>query len=251
MVIAEPYAFFVILAATIAISLFSTLVYKYATDQEKMARIKARLKELQKELREAKGNQQRMLEINSKIMKSHNEYSMQSMRSMIFTIVPVMIVFIYLQANVAFDPIDPNERFDLVLDYQDTAAIGITDVAVPEGFSIENRSAYNKSGFLGFGSVTGERVTIQAPNESGSYTLEFTYANSTLNRSVIVTEGREYAGQSTGYRGAYLKSAAIDYGGLKVFNIGWLPGWLQGWLATYIIFTLILTNVFRRLFKVH
>lgn len=251
MVLAEPQAFLIIAAATLVISLLSTLIYKFATDQKKMGEIKARLKDLQAQMREARNDQSKMLEINGKIMKSHNEYSMQSMRSMLFTIVPVMLIFIYLQGHVAFDPLSPGEDFALILDYADQEAIGEAMVGVPEGFSVENRTPYNKSGFLGFGRTVGERVEIASEADAGEYLLTFSYENESLNRSFIVTEGRDYASQSVGYRGSFLRSAAIDYGGLRILNVSWLPGWLQGWLAMYIILTLIFTNVFRRIFKVH
>jgi hypothetical protein len=68
---------------------------------------------------------------------------------------------------------------------------------------------------------------------------------------VLITQGREYATPSVRFSDSPIRSAAIEYRGLRVLDIGWLPLWLQGWLAVYIIFTLILTNVLRRLLKVH
>lgn len=251
MFLAHPQAFLIILLATIGISLFSTLVYKFATNQKKMREIKERLKVLQKELKEARGDQERMLKINSQIMKSHNEYSMQSMRSILFTFIPVMLVFVFLRAHVAYAPINPGETFAVLLDYNDQAAMGSTLVAVPNGFTLVNTSNYTKSGFLGFGKHTGEAVTIRSPNEPANGTIAFSYGNETLNRSVIVTESNKYAPQSVNYRNAFLRSAAIDYKGLQVFDVPWLPRWLQGWLAVYIILTLIFTNVFRSVLKVH
>lgn len=251
MFIAHPQAFLIILLATIGISLFSTLVYKFATNQKKMREIKERLKVLQKELREARGDQERMLKINSQIMKSHNEYSMQSMRSILFTFIPVMLVFIFLRAHVAYAPIHPGDTFTVLLDYRDQAALGSTLVQVPNGFTLLNTSNYTKSGFLGLGSRKGEAVLIRAPNTSANGTITFSYGNETVNRSVMVTESNKYAQQSVSYRNGFLASAAIQYQGLRVFDVPWLPGWLQGWLAVYIIFTLIFTNVFRTVLKVH
>ena len=251
MVLAQPEAFLIILTATIVISLISTIAYKYTTDQKKMKRIKEKLKDLQAQMKEARGDQDRMLKLNAQIMKSHNEYSMQSMRSILFTIIPVMIIFIYLQGHVAFTAIAPGEEFSMILDYREPQAIGDVPIILPESMALINRTPYEKSGFLGFGSVNGEMVSVSGPDEPGEYTILFGSDNATVNRTVIITEGREYASPSVGFRDSPIRSAAIQYDGLRILDISWLPGWLQGWLAVYIIFTLILTNVLRKLFKVH
>ena len=251
MVLAQPVAFLIILLATVVISVISTLAYKYTTDQKKMKRIKEKLKDLQAQMKEARGDQDKMLKLNGQIMKSHNEYSMQSMRSILFTIIPVMLIFIYLQANVAFTPIAPGDEFDMLLDYRDTDRIGDVIVMPAVGMDLLNRTDYEKSGFLGFGRMNGERITLLAPAEPGEYTVTFTSTNTTVNRSVIVTNGREYAPASVAFRESALRAAAIDYRGLRIFDIGWLPGWLQGWIAVYIILTLIFTNIFRKIMKVY
>ena len=251
MVLAQPEAFLTILVATVLISLISTIAYKYTTDQKKMKRIKERLKDLQSQMKEARGDQDRMLKLNAQIMKSHNEYSMQSMRSILFTIIPVMIIFIYLQGNVAFTAIAPGEEFSMVLDYHAPEEIGEVPIGVPDSMELINRTPYERSGFLGFGSVDGEWITIGGPDEPGEYTVFFGSGNATVNRTVLITEGRDYASPSVGFRDSPIRSATIQYEGLRIFDIEWLPGWLQGWLAVYIILTLILTNILRKLFKVH
>ncbi len=153
MVIAQPEAFVTILIATVLISLISTLAYKYTTDQKKMKRIKEKLKGLQAQMKEARGDQDRMLKLNAQIMKSHNEYSMASMRSIIFTIVPVMIIFIYLQGHVAYTPIAPGEEFSLLLDYRDAEAIGDVMITLPDS----NETV----------GVMGKVVRIVGPNQIG------------------------------------------------------------------------------------
>lgn len=250
MVLAQPEAFFTILIATILVSLISSIAHKYTTDQKKMKRIKEKVKELQKEIKEARGDQDRILKINAQIMKQQNDLMMQSMRPMIFTFLPIIIIFIYLQANVAFTAIAPGEEFSIVLDYRDPQAIGDVEIVLPESMMLINRTEYERRGFLGFGNVHGELITIRGPDEPGDYTLIFG-SEDPVNRTVLITEGTEYESPSVRFSNSPIQSATIQYDGLRILDIEWLPRWLQGWLAVYIILALILTNVFRRLLKVH
>ena len=79
------------------IAFFTTLVQKYATDQEALKELKAEQKELQKDVKEFKDDPQKMLEMNQKNMKRSFEIMGQimtiSMKATVFTIIPFILLF--------------------------------------------------------------------------------------------------------------------------------------------------------------
>ncbi len=83
------------------ISLVTTLVQKYATDQEAIRELKKEQKELQKEAQEFKHDPQKMMELNKKNMARNLEITGNimslSMKATIFTIVPFILLFRWFQ----------------------------------------------------------------------------------------------------------------------------------------------------------
>lgn len=83
------------------ISLATTLVQKYATDQEAIRELKAEQKELQKEVQQWKHDPQKTMEINKKNMARNLEITGHimrlSMKASIFTIVPFILLFRWFQ----------------------------------------------------------------------------------------------------------------------------------------------------------
>jgi uncharacterized membrane protein (DUF106 family) len=81
------------------ISVLTTIVQKYTTDQESLKDIKREQKEIQKEIKEHRknGNQKKMMELNKKQMKLAPKQMKLSMKSVAYTGVPFILLIRWFQ----------------------------------------------------------------------------------------------------------------------------------------------------------
>jgi uncharacterized membrane protein (DUF106 family) len=81
------------------VTFISTLITKWLTNQEHLRSMKARQKELQKELRECqkKGDECKMKELNMEMVKIAGTMMKSSFKPMLITIVPFLILFAWLR----------------------------------------------------------------------------------------------------------------------------------------------------------
>jgi uncharacterized membrane protein (DUF106 family) len=75
------------------ISLFMTLLQKYATDQKTIKRLKDEQKELQKNMKEYKNHPEKLIEMQKNTFPLTIELMKHSMRPMIYTGVPLILFF--------------------------------------------------------------------------------------------------------------------------------------------------------------
>jgi uncharacterized membrane protein (DUF106 family) len=94
--ILQQNALLSIMGISAALALGSTLVYKFATDQSLMKAIREEVKKIQEEMKQNKGNPQKVAELQSKAMPLNLKLMSQSMRPMLITIVPFILIFILL-----------------------------------------------------------------------------------------------------------------------------------------------------------
>ena len=87
---------------SILVTVVSTLAHKWLTNQEHLASLKKRQKEIQKELRGCKDGKV-MKELNSEMMKLTGVMFKSSMRPMFVTIIPFLILFAWLRS--VFTPV--------------------------------------------------------------------------------------------------------------------------------------------------
>lgn len=87
-----------IIGISLVLSIATTLAYRFLTDQVLMKELKKKLKTNQKRIKEAKGDPQKMMEIQRETMKTNMKYMSQSLKPMIFTIIPFLIIFAWLRS---------------------------------------------------------------------------------------------------------------------------------------------------------
>jgi uncharacterized membrane protein (DUF106 family) len=81
---------------SLIITLISTLIHKWLTNQEHLRSLKERQKELQKELKNCK-DECKLKEINSEILQISGKMMKSSFRPMFVTIIPFLILFSWLR----------------------------------------------------------------------------------------------------------------------------------------------------------
>jgi len=75
------------------ITLITTLVQKYATDQEALKELKKEQKEIQKQMKECKEHPEKMMEFQKKQMKLFPKQMKLSMRAIAYTGIPFILFF--------------------------------------------------------------------------------------------------------------------------------------------------------------
>lgn len=75
------------------ITLFVTLIQKYATDQEALKELKKEQKEIQKQMKEYKEHPDKIMEFQKRQMKLIPEQFKLSMRALAFTSIPLILFF--------------------------------------------------------------------------------------------------------------------------------------------------------------
>ena len=87
---------------SVIVTLISTLAHKWLTNQEHLKSLKARQKEIQKELKGCKDGC-KMKELNAELMKLTGVMFKSSMKPMFVTIIPFLLLFYWLRG--VYDPI--------------------------------------------------------------------------------------------------------------------------------------------------
>ncbi|MBS3087490.1 DUF106 domain-containing protein [Candidatus Pacearchaeota archaeon] len=82
---------------SVVVTLISTLVQKYFTDQEHLKSLKKRQKEIQAEIRKTK-EPSVMQELNLEMMQLTGVMFKSSMKPMFVTIIPFIILFVWLKS---------------------------------------------------------------------------------------------------------------------------------------------------------
>src|SRR3989344_5974419 len=90
------YPAWFIIVASFFIVLLITLIYKYTSNQGEMKRLREELNNLQKKSKEHRGNQEKMLELQKELAEKNLEYMRHSFKPMLFTFLPVIIIFYWL-----------------------------------------------------------------------------------------------------------------------------------------------------------
>lgn len=83
------------------VTIFITIITYFMTDREKMKEIRDRQKELRKEMKKYRDNPEKVMELNKKMLEDMPEQFKHSLKPMIVTIIPLLILFGWLKATFA------------------------------------------------------------------------------------------------------------------------------------------------------
>lgn len=85
------------LIIVLIITILTTIVQKYATDQKTLKELKGETKEIQKQMKEFKNQPEKMMELQKKQMAMMPKQMKLSMRSIIYTGIPFILFFRWFQ----------------------------------------------------------------------------------------------------------------------------------------------------------
>jgi len=234
----SPFWAIVILA--LVISLAITLVYKYATNQDEMKRLKLEQKEYQKRLKGLRSQPDEMMKVQKEAMKKNMDYMKHSFKATLITMLPILIIFGWMSAHLMYEPIYPGERFGITASFSE-GLTGEAELIVDEGVELlsEPKQKINGAATWNLKSSSGEHfVTVKTNGDEQT-------------KKVLITKELIYEEPISEYEHSDIEQIKINYKKLKpapgVSLLGWKPGWL-GW---YIIFSVVFSLALRKILKIY
>ena len=234
-----------IILMTFFIALLTTLVYKFFTDQALLKSLKERIKKHQGEMKKHKDNPKKVMSIQKEAMSVNMKYMTHSMRSTLITLVPIILIFGWLNAHLVYEPVGFDETFNVTATFHDDVSRVILNVE-QEGLTIVGGNSKL---------VQDKMATwqLKSPPEGScedpcSFILRFEAGNNTYTKEVLISKA-VYAPVVEDYDEVSIR---IEYNKLKPLNfvqIPWVNNW--GWLGTYILFSLIFSIALKKILKVY
>jgi len=229
-----------ILIITAFITLLVTIVYKYTTNQREMKQIKTDLKAYQKQMKETKDTK-KLMEIKKKALDLNMKYMMSSFKSTLYTFIPIIIIFAWLNMHIAYYPLYPNQPFDVTAQFASGANGNVTLSAIPD----LNIDAATKQ-------IENDKVVWNLKGGGGEYKLNLSYNTETYSQDILITNERTYINPQKPITDSKMKMIVVGNKAVHPFGDDFsLFGWHPGWLATYIILSIALSTLFRKLFDVY
>lgn len=214
------------------VTLFSTLIYKYTTDQLLMKRIKREIKELQEKAKQAAEDPQKVMEINKEMFSKSMEQMKSNFKSSMYTMIPVMIILLYLSSSFSFAPIGPNQEFEIEVTTLEDIEINLENPDLNlnriEKYRLEDQY------------LTSYFFTSQ---EEGEYSVSFNNNTQTVkitNEFGFIQPLQELSSPITKIETQHDKLIFLN-----------LFGWKLGWFGTYIFISIFLSIVIRKILNVH
>jgi len=233
--------FWSILIISFLISIVIIVCYKFFTNQNEMKQLKDEQKELQKQMKELRDDPSKVMDVQKKAMQTNMKYMMKSMKPTLITFIPIILIFGWLQAHLAFVPIMPGQDFTMTVDFEKGVS-GNISIDVPEGIVIQGDLVRT---------ITDGRVIFTMNGEAKDYTspgIDFTVNGKTYSKPVIITDEARYSSPVLSVKDGIVKSITTNNIPLKVLN---LFGWKLSWFWTYFIFAIAFSMGLRKILRVY
>ena len=227
--------FWIIFIIGFLITLFTSLIYKFATDQDLMKRLKQDQKDMQKKLKEIKENPEKLQMHQKEMMQKNLEYMKHSMKPMLYTFLPIIILFGWLGTHLAFSPIFPGEPFSVELNLNEE----IQNVTLKTSLEL---ISYDVSDNVHSWSLKGDE---------GEYLLEFHIEDKIYEHKVIISNDQRYIEPLKQFNDNKISFIKTGNAELKPLGSVSIFGWEPGWLGIYLVISVILSIVIRKLLKIH
>jgi uncharacterized membrane protein (DUF106 family) len=234
--------FWAILVLSLIISLLITLVYKYATNQNEMKRLKDEQKEYQKRLKELRSQPDQMMKVQKEAMKKNMEYMKHSFKATLITMLPIIIIFSWMSANLMYEPIFPGDRFSISAEFLDGIS-GEAEIFVDDKLEIVGESKRT---------INSEVVwNLKAVSEGDGF-ISVKTSGDEQTKKVLVTKELQYEDSISFFENSDIKKLEIGYNKLRPLGPNFsLLGWQPGWLGLYVIFSIVFSMGLRKVMKIY
>ncbi len=232
--------FLTVLILAFLITLIITVIYKFATNQNEMKRLKDEQKEFQTRMKGLRDNPEEMKKVQKEAMKKNMDYMKHSMKATLITFLPIILIFGWMNAHLAYEPIYPGETFSITAQFEE-GITGDATLLVFEGTEILSEATQK----------INSGVTWKLKSIKGEHDLVVKVGDDEQTKKVLITKEVAYAEEVTSYDHSDIKSIKINYNKLKPLGDMSFLGWKPGWLGLYIIFSILFSVVLRKIMKVY
>ncbi len=237
----EKSPFLGILIVSFVISLIIVLAYKYFTNQEAMKQIKEQQKGYQHRMKELRNSPEEAMKIQKEAMSKNFEYMKHSFKATFITIIPIIIIFGWMNSHLLYEPIYPGESYSVTAKFVSGLA-GEAELLADKDTELLSpaRQLINSDTTWTLKSSAGEHfITIKAGGAEQS-------------KKVLITKELRIEQPLSLYQHSDIEQIKINY--KKLLPLGpavSILGWQPGWLGIYIIFSIVFSLVLRKLLKVY
>ena len=233
--------FLSLIIITVFVSLFVTIVYKYTTNQKRMKELREEAKKYQQEMKDAKNDSQRMLQIQKKAMASNLETMKHSFKSTLYTFIPLILLLAWLNGHFAYHPIMPGEEFSITTTFKE-GTLGEVSLQAPE-LQVLSPQTQNIS--------SGGTATWKLKGKEGPSIVTILYRDESYKQTILITAQKAYEIPLQKVSDSKLQQINTDLAPMKPIDPYTLFGWRPGWFITYIVLSLIFTTLFRKILGVY
>jgi len=230
-----------ILFLSCVLALLGTLIQKWMTDQAKLRRLREDTKKNQKKHRELlKTDPEKALKLQQQMLPAQMEMMREGLKPLIVTMIPFLLIAIWMGSHFAFEPILPDEPFTIIVRFADGVS-GDATLTAAQDVLIDEATKPIAGGTA--------QWTLRAP--AGTHTISLSAAGGIVqdNRTVLVTVERAYEAPNPPRKGLVAEFSASN---AKLAPLGpvSLFGWRPGWIAVYILFSIPISILLRKALNV-
>jgi len=227
-----------VIILSILISLITTLIYKWTTNQQLMKDLKDEIKRLQSEAKTLKDQPQKAMEVQKQAMETNMKYMSHSMRPTIITFIPIILIFGWMTANFAYEQIMPEQEFSISIAFQDGIKGNIT-IQTPKEISLTGEMSRE---------ITNGESIFTMKGTAGKHKIKFLTNGQEYLKEALITNEQKYTEPITTVNDKIIKTITTSNKEKIVLN---LFGWKLGWLGTYILTSIISSIALRKWMKIY
>jgi hypothetical protein len=155
------------------------------------------------------------MKLNSQILALSAKQMRYTMNSTLITLIPLILIFSWINANYTYQPLLPNQEFNVTFAFQKLPENFSLEV-LPEGVEITNKTVdYSKN-----------TITYALKGVEGSYLISFYYDNETKSKEIIITQKQKYSKPVDSFSKENLKKIIVSNKPLRIKILGISMSWI-------------------------
>lgn len=223
-----------IASISLLLSLLINIVYKFTTNQELMKKLKDELKFHQEEMKKHRADPKKMAEVQKKAMEKNMIYMRHSFKPTLYTFIPLILIFSWFNAHIAYLPLQPNETFQVKV----YSNYDVNLTSIPQ-LDIISKDKFDKG------------TVFSLKGGGGSYTLWYDVGGEKQSNDILITTKQAYERPLVSFKNSKITSVEVSNPKMMPFGDFSFLGWHPGWVGTYIIFSLVFSTFLRKIMKIY
>ncbi|MBI5390973.1 DUF106 domain-containing protein [Candidatus Woesearchaeota archaeon] len=222
------------------ISVVMVFAYKLFTNQTMMKSFREDIKKLQGDMKNERENPKKMLEIQQQIMQKNSKYMMESFKPTLITFIPLIFMFAWMNAHLAYHALPPDQPFTLTAYVQD----GVTGTVelFPNGLELQGNATQI---------ISQSKVSWQLSGKERIYTVNIRFQENVYEQ-IIQIDPVLYQNPEKLIRKNGVEKIVVTMNRVRPLGNDFnLFGWYPGWLGVYITLSLVFSMTLRKVMGVH